>query len=347
MIECFLELLPPPRVQNILTEFDMVMKSHPANRFISSFRTTVLVLFFSLFSLLSACGGGGGSDPEPTVLVGGLSLSGGAAGDLYVLNSDTGEVLGFLDTSADCGGTPCEIGSIRSSVYDSASQSLIVGTSNSTFCTGCIIQIDLTTFVGTILWDNATLQAAVGADFNVSAVPGMTMRSDGQIFATVKQGAGGPVGLIRFTRTTSPTYIGLTGVAASVSRTYDLGNGIAFWPDGTLYYTTGAGLSTIDTSTAVATNIGDLTYDGITVVADPDFTKVGGLVLTPAWKLVGILDNDGAERFFGTLAPDTRTFSTTEFYAGDSIETVYGLNNLGGLGVIPERFTTGNITPLP
>ncbi len=305
-----------------------------------------LLLIISLF-MLTGCpstSSSGVSDGTPVVLVAGLS--GLTAGDLYILDSESGEVLGFVDTGADCG-TPCEIGSIRSSVYEPVSETLIVGTSGSNFCSACIVQIDLSTRTGTILWNNAAIQNVVDVDFLVNAVAGMSMNFDGTIYAVVKQGEGGPVGLISFTTSTPPVYIGLTGVAASVLRLYDLGNGIAFWPDGTLYYTTGAGLSTINIATAVATNLGDLIYDGLVVSGDPDFTKVGGMTLTPSGKLVGILDDSNTGRYFGTLDPATRTFATTAFYAGASIESIYGLNKISGLGVIPERLITANLLPLP
>lgn len=313
-----------------------------------AFTHLIRILAFCSLILLHACSDStsspDSSEQGPFLLIG--SEGGIGGGDLYVLDPVTGEISGVLDTSADCAGTPCEIGSIRSSAYDADSQTLIVGTSNdSDFCPACIIQIDLTSFIGTILWDNATLQNAIGTDFNVNAVPGISIRSDGTMFATLKQGEGGAVGLIRFSTSSSPTYIGLTGVAQSVSRQYDLGNGLAFSSDGTLYYTTGAGLSSINTSTAEATNIGDLTYVGITIVPDEDFTRVGGLVITPSQQLAGILTHD-SQRFFGIIDPNDLTFSTTDFFQGDSIETVYNLNKFTGLGLIPERFVTNSISPL-
>ena len=92
-------------------------------------------------------------------MVGGLG--GAGSGDLQVLDDATGEFLGVVDTVADCAGTPCEIGRISSSVFDPIAQRLITGIGNSSFCAGCVLSINLTTGIATVLWNNAILQAAV------------------------------------------------------------------------------------------------------------------------------------------------------------------------------------------
>lgn len=308
-----------------------------------------------LVALCLGCGGNGGGAEEvllvasanPVEPVLGLGGGGGDAGDLYVLDPASGELLGTIDTSGTCEAVPCEIGRTASAAWDPGAQLLVAGMGGSGgLCSGCILTIDLATGVAEVLWDNAALQSAVGMAFNVDAVPGMARRGDGTFFATVRESEGGAVGLVSFTRTQAPVFVATTGVAEDLMLQYDIGNALAFDDAGTLFYTTGAGLSTIDPATADATHQGAVSYEGFGVLAeDEDFTRITSMAILPDGTTVGVLHDDGL-RFFGTLDRVTRVFSTTDFYEGSDFETETGMSHLGGLSSVPRGRAENAMEPV-
>lgn len=297
----------------------------------------------SLAVLVAALSIGCGAEFVEFVLIAGVGQA--SPGTLLVLDAKTGEPLGAIDTFASCDGSPCEIGRPGSIAWHRNAHLLVLGMGGGGPFAGSIVVVDPRTGEASLLWSNAIIQEAVGGALSVDAVGGLAEGLSGTFYATVKSGEGGPVGLIRFSLTEGPMFLGVTGVASEVGAMFDLGNALTF--DGaTLLYTTGAGLSKIDPATANATHLGPVTYAGFPPLDEnPDFTRINSMATLPNGRIAAVLDDDEA-RYFGFLDPDTRVFSTTGFWGGLPFEAD-GLMRVTGLGAMPDAFLPDELDAPP
>ena len=294
-----------------------------------------------LLATIAGLGACTSDDIGPVVLV-----TTAGSGNLIILDAANGEIIGEVDTFAMCEPmVACELDKLRASVYHPATGLLIAATSsNDEFCETCIVGIDLATGEAALIADNEELQNAAGMDLDVDGIGGLAV-SRGIIFATIKSGEGGQVGLVSLGTDTPLAYLGLTGVAAELMMSFDLGNAIAFDDSSTLHYTTGAGLSTIDPTNADATHVGAITLEGFTSAADPgdeDFVRVNSLTILPTGEARGIFVDDGP-RYLGALDLTTRVFSTVGFYGADDFDTATGYGRIDSLAWVPESAVADDI----
>ncbi|MBI3993849.1 MAG: hypothetical protein HY342_11280 [Candidatus Lambdaproteobacteria bacterium] len=208
-------------------------------------------------------------------------------GDVWRIDSQTGEIQPFLDVYIPSGPSALNLGVISAMVFDPAANVLYAGTGASTLsaCPGCLYSIDMATGVATLLLDISTSLGSF-------AIPGLARRSDGRLFAANDN-------LVEVDPTV-PTVVASNVISPAVGG----GRGLTFGNDGTLYmagYTTGTTINGIDTTTAASALLGTLSYPnsgGVEPLFPQGSPVINSMTTLPDGSALAIV-NDSAWNWYG------------------------------------------------
>ncbi|MBI3992673.1 MAG: hypothetical protein HY342_05330 [Candidatus Lambdaproteobacteria bacterium] len=167
-------------------------------------------------------------------------------GDIYTLNETTGAPTLLLNTSTN--GT-IDVGVVSSMLYFPSTGVLWLGTggNSSNPCPGCVMTLNTTTGVATMLADNSNA---------TSGMPGLAMNASGSIFTM--QGDGDALYSV------DPTTGAATPIGSGLGASFG-GNGMTFDSSDTLFVGSGNALYSVNTTDGTGTSVGPFMFTGFSV----------------------------------------------------------------------------------
>jgi hypothetical protein len=260
---------------------------------------------------LAACGGGDSTGPEESTAM--TLVAADEDGHIYIVNENTGQETLFKQTSmSDGAGAMMDIGVVSSMEWVPSTSAWWLGTGGTANCDACILTLNATTGVATLLREAIELYALPGLAVHPSTGRVYVFEADGGCCLYEITAATGAVTEIMDTLSTGSS-----------------GKGATFGSDGMLYVAGANRLGRVDVNARTHQFIANLSYVGFPAFSG--FQQPIGEMATRADGVVFAIVKDGGGNANTSKTYLARVNLTTAVVTNVGANT----NRLDGLAYVP------------